>query len=122
MRNGKGGKDRVVTLASELIVPIQRHLETMRNNQRNNTRLPKEFKMLEYFTLILVCQLIGEFAVTTMDVPFPGPVVWMMLLFVFLSLKGTVPEQLGQVSSALLNNLSLLFVLNSLSIRVYASG
>ncbi len=78
--------------------------------------------MLEYFTLILVCQLIGEFAVTTMDVPFPGPVVWMMLLFVFLSLKGTVPEQLGQVSSALLNNLSLLFVLNSLSIRVYASG
>jgi holin-like protein len=66
--------------------------------------------MLEYFTLILVCQLIGEFTVTTMDVPFPGPVVGMALLFLFLLLRGSVPEQLGHVSSALLSNLSLLFV------------
>ncbi len=27
VRNGKGGKDRVVTLAKELVVPLQRHLE-----------------------------------------------------------------------------------------------
>jgi holin-like protein len=66
--------------------------------------------MLEYFTLILICQLIGEFAVTTLGTPFPGPVVGMVLLFVFLLLNGEVPEQLGNVSSALLNNLSLLFV------------
>jgi holin-like protein len=66
--------------------------------------------MLEYFTLILACQLIGEFAVTTLNVPFPGPVAGMMLLFVFLLLKGAVPEHLGDVSNALLNNLSLLFV------------
>ncbi|MCU7942772.1 MAG: integron integrase [Candidatus Thiodiazotropha sp. (ex Cardiolucina cf. quadrata)] len=30
VRNGKGGKDRVVTLADEVIKPIQRHLETVR--------------------------------------------------------------------------------------------
>jgi integron integrase len=30
VRDGKGGKDRVVTLADELIVPLQRHLETVR--------------------------------------------------------------------------------------------
>jgi site-specific recombinase XerD len=30
VRNGKGGKDRVVTLADEVIVPLQRHLETVR--------------------------------------------------------------------------------------------
>ena len=66
--------------------------------------------MLEYFTLILVCQLIGEFAVTMIDIPFPGPVVGMVLLFLFLLLRGKVPEQLAHVSSALLNNLSLLFV------------
>ena len=75
--------------------------------------------MLEYFTLILVCQLIGEFAVTTMDVPFPGPVVGMVLLFVFLSFKGAVPEPLGQVSSALLNNLSLLFVPAGVGVMVH---
>jgi putative effector of murein hydrolase LrgA (UPF0299 family) len=34
----------------------------------------------------------------------------MVLLFVFLLIKGAVPEQLGNVSNALLNNLSLLFV------------
>jgi holin-like protein len=75
--------------------------------------------MLEYFTLILVCQLIGEFAVTTMDVPIPGPVVGMALLFVFLLLKGKVPGRLGQVSSALLNNLSLLFVPAGVGVMVH---
>ncbi len=30
VRSGKGGKDRVVTLADEVIVPLQRHLETVR--------------------------------------------------------------------------------------------
>jgi integron integrase len=30
VRNGKGGKDRVVTLADEIIVPLRRHLETVR--------------------------------------------------------------------------------------------
>jgi holin-like protein len=75
--------------------------------------------MLEYFTLILICQLIGEFTVTTMHLPFPGPVVGMVLLFVFLLLKGAVPEQLGHVSSALLNNLSLLFVPAGVGVMVH---
>lgn len=66
--------------------------------------------MLEYLTLILVCQLAGELVVTTIGAPLPGPVVGMVLLFLFLLLKGAVPEPLGQVSGALLNNLSLLFV------------
>ena len=30
VRNGKGGKDRVVTLAEELIVPLKQHLESVR--------------------------------------------------------------------------------------------
>jgi len=30
VRHGKGGKDRVVTLARELIVPLQRHLESVK--------------------------------------------------------------------------------------------
>ena len=35
--------------------------------------------MLEYLTLILACQLIGEFAVSTANIPFPGPVAGMIL-------------------------------------------
>jgi holin-like protein len=66
--------------------------------------------MLEYLTLILICQLIGEFVVNTASLPFPGPVVGMLLLFLFLMINGEVAEPLAQVSDALLGNLSLLFV------------
>jgi len=66
--------------------------------------------MLEYLTLILACQLIGEFAVSTANIPFPGPLAGMILLFVFLVFRGDIPEELGNVSGALLNNLSLMFV------------
>ena len=75
--------------------------------------------MLEYFTLILLCQLIGEVAVTTLDVPFPGPVVGMVLLFTLLLFKGTVPDELGRVSGALLNNLSLMFVPAGVGVMVH---
>ena len=75
--------------------------------------------MLEYLTLILICQLIGEISVTTMDVPLPGPVVGMALLFTILFLKGAVPAQLSQVSGALLNNLSLLFVPAGVGVMVH---
>lgn len=66
--------------------------------------------MLEYLTFILACQLLGEFVVTSADIPFPGPVVGMVMLFAFLAIKGGVPEKLGRVTDTLLSNLSLLFV------------
>lgn len=75
--------------------------------------------MLEYFTLILACQLVGELLATALDVPFPGPVVGMVLMFVFLVIRGAVPEQLGQVSAALLNHLSLLFVPAGVGVMVH---
>lgn len=66
--------------------------------------------MLEYLTFILACQLAGEFIVTSLAIPVPGPVVGMVLLFVFLLARGEVPAPLAQVADALLRNLSLLFV------------
>lgn len=36
VRDGKGGKDRVVTLASELIDPLMRHLETVRTTHERD--------------------------------------------------------------------------------------
>ena len=75
--------------------------------------------MLEYLTLILACQLIGEFAVSTANIPFPGPVAGMILLFLFLLIRGEIPEQLGNVSGALLNNLSLMFVPAGVGVMVH---
>ena len=66
--------------------------------------------MLEYLTLILTCQLLGEFTVSAAGLPLPGPVAGMLLLFTFLTIRGSVPEDLTTVASSLLNHLSLLFV------------
>ena len=75
--------------------------------------------MLEYFTLILFCQLAGEFVVTTLNIPFPGPVMGMLLLFTFLVIRGSVPEPLSQVAGTLLNHLSLLFVPAGVGVMVH---
>ena len=67
--------------------------------------------MLFFITLLLLCQLLGEAAVRLIDLPIPGPVVGMALLFVGLLIRGgEPPEALGQVAGGLLNNLALLFV------------
>ncbi|MFV0359440.1 CidA/LrgA family protein [Tropicimonas sp.] len=66
--------------------------------------------MLGYLTLIFVCQLAGEVIAGILKLPVPGPVIGMVLLFVYLSLRGAVPEDLGQTAGALLRYMSLLFV------------
>ena len=62
------------------------------------------------FTLLLVCQLAGELLVRFIALPLPGPVLGMLLLFVGLLVRGSVPEALRQTSQFLLGHLSLLFV------------
>jgi holin-like protein len=66
--------------------------------------------MLAALTVLLVYQLIGEALVQLLDLPVPGPVVGMLLLFVTLLLRGEAPESLRSTSNALLGHLSLLFV------------
>ena len=66
--------------------------------------------MLTYLTLIFLCQFLGELFVGALAVPIPGPVVGMVLLFLFLLAKGAVPEDLGKVGAGLTGAMSLLFV------------
>lgn len=66
--------------------------------------------MLFYLTVILVCQLVGESVVVALGLPLPGPVLGMVILFVFLVVRGRVPAGLATSGGALLDNLSLLFV------------
>lgn len=66
--------------------------------------------MLAAFTALLVCQLIGELVVRALDLPIPGPVAGMALLFAALVAHGRVPAALDRVGSTLLSHLSLLFV------------
>ena len=66
--------------------------------------------MLEAVAVLLLCQLAGELIVAAMNLPVPGPVIGMALLFGGLLWRGQVPDSLGEAAHGLLGQLSLLFV------------
>lgn len=66
--------------------------------------------MLGALTLLLICQLAGEVVARLADLPVPGPVIGMALLFALLVVRGGIPESLGRTAGGLLDHLSLLFV------------
>lgn len=57
--------------------------------------------MLQSLTILLIFQLIGEALVEFADLPLPGPVTGMTLLFVALAVRGGIPgRSLGQGCTA----------------------
>ena len=76
--------------------------------------------MLPFFTLLLVCQLVGEVIVVATGVPLPGPVMGMAILFILLVVRGQVSPSLGKLSSGLLSHLSLLFVPAGVGVMLHA--
>ena len=65
---------------------------------------------LGFITVLLAYQLMGEVISKGLELPLPGPVVGMGLLFVTLLIRGGLPEGLKKTSQGLLSHLSLLFV------------
>ena len=51
--------------------------------------------MLNALTLILACQLAGELVTACAGLPVPGPVIGMVLLFIILMVRGSIPENLA---------------------------
>ncbi len=66
--------------------------------------------MLAGLTWLLVFQCLGEALVRALDLPVPGPVAGMLLLFVTLRARAAVPDALGTAANGLLQHMSLLFV------------
>ena len=66
--------------------------------------------MLHALATFLVCQLAGEALVRITDMPVPGPVVGMVLLFVLLVWNIELPYSLDETADGILKHLSLLFV------------
>jgi holin-like protein len=65
---------------------------------------------LKFITLLLLCQLAGEVLAEAGNLPIPGPVIGMVLLFAGIALRGTVPSGLAATTAGLLDHLALLFV------------
>lgn len=66
--------------------------------------------MIAALTQLLVLQLVGEVIARGFNLPIPGPVIGMLLLFLALALRGGPPPDLQSTSQGLLQHLSLLFV------------
>lgn len=66
--------------------------------------------MIGSIAALLVLQLIGTLVVRLTGIPLPGPVVGMLLLFVYLLWRGATPAPFDRTAQGLLQNLALLFV------------
>lgn len=75
--------------------------------------------MISALTALLVFQLAGEVLARALDLPVPGPVLGMLLLFLFLVLRGGPGDELRTTSQTLLQHLSLLFVPAGTGIMVH---
>lgn len=75
--------------------------------------------MLASITVLLLFQLCGEVLVRSAGVPVPGPVAGMLLLFLALLMRGTIPQGLRSTTQGLLEHLSLLFVPAGVGVMVH---
>lgn len=75
--------------------------------------------MISALTALLVFQLAGEVLARSLNLPVPGPVLGMLLLFLFLVLRGGPGDELRTTSQTLLQHLSLLFVPAGTGIMVH---
>lgn len=66
--------------------------------------------MIDTFATLLIFQIIGETASHALSLPIPGPVIGMVLLFIFLIVKEGASEKLAPTSQGLLRHMSILFV------------
>ncbi len=66
--------------------------------------------MIRGLLILLLCQFAGECIAHFLELPVPGGVIGMLLLFVGLIIHGGVPEELEQSSQLILKPLTLYFV------------
>lgn len=66
--------------------------------------------MIHALLILLICQLVGEAIARGLALPFPGPVLGMVLLAAALSLIPKLADLMRPVTSGILGHMSLLFV------------
>lgn len=75
--------------------------------------------MIQGLVQLFIFQALGEL-LSKFALPFiPGPVLGLVLLLVFFSLRGRVPKQIDMVGSSVLQHLGLLFIPASVGVVLY---
>jgi holin-like protein len=69
---------------------------------------------------LIGCQLVGELVVRTLDVPVPGPIIGMVVLFVLLQLRRSGDDAtVVRAADGLLEHLQLFFIPAGVGVVVY---
>ena len=77
--------------------------------------------LLRGLSWLVLCQLLGTVINVLLLPMLPGPIIGMLLLFVFLIVHGEVGEPLSVASSSLLKYLPLILVPPAVGVMAYAS-
>jgi holin-like protein len=77
--------------------------------------------MLAQLGLLMTFQLLGEAVVSSVGIPFPGPLCGMLLLLAYLCLRGGPSDDLSSVGSKLVDNFGLLFAPAGTAIVTYGA-
>ncbi len=78
--------------------------------------------MLAGFLTLLGFQLLGEFIQRALDLPLPGQVIGMLLLFVALMIRGNVPAPLEKGSQQLIEILPMLLMAPAAGVFFLGAG
>ncbi|MBA4244953.1 MAG: CidA/LrgA family protein [Pseudomonas sp.] len=78
--------------------------------------------LLRGLSWLVLCQLLGTVLNVLLLPMLPGPIIGMLLLFVFLMLRGEVGEPLSLASSSLLKYLPLILVPPAVGVMAYAGA
>jgi holin-like protein len=76
--------------------------------------------MINTFATLLVFQTLGEGLAYGLSLPIPGPVIGMVLLFLYLIVKSDAAAKLAPTTLEFLKHLSLLFVPAGVGVMVHA--
>jgi holin-like protein len=76
--------------------------------------------MINTFTTLLIFQTLGEGLAYAFSLPIPGPVIGMVLLFLYLVVKSDAAPRLAPTTVEFLKHLSLLFIPAGVGIMVHA--
>jgi holin-like protein len=80
-----------------------------------------DHEVLAQLGILMMFQFVGEALVTSVGIPFPGPLCGMLLLLLYLNLRGGPSDDLSDVGSRLIDNLGLLFVPAGTAIVAYGT-
>ena len=78
--------------------------------------------MIRGLAILLIFQSLGEALSRLVSNIIPGPVIGLLLLWIYLVMRKAVPVSLSAAADAMLANLSIFFIPAAVGVMIYASA